>query len=52
MYDQSNAENSVHTTINFTKDLDLLTKMNYEGYNQDNIDQNVNHVNEKKVIKV
>lgn len=52
MFDNSNAENTFHTTINFTKNIELLTKINYEPYNEDLIDQSVTFVNERKIVKV
>ena len=44
-------EGIVHTTINFTKDLNLLEKMEYCGYHEDGKEQSVGWVNEEKIIK-
>ncbi len=51
MFDEKSGDNCFHTTINFTKNADLLANMSYEAYNEDNIDQNVIHVNERKTVK-
>ena len=38
-------EGTMRTTINFTKEQGLLEAMNYMGYNEDNMEQEVGMVN-------
>jgi hypothetical protein len=51
MFDEKSGDKCFHTTINFTKNVEILSNMNYEAYNEDNIDQNVAYVNERKTVK-
>ena len=51
IFDEKSGDKCFHTTINFTKNVEILSNMNYEAYNEDNIDQNVAYVNERKTVK-